>query len=253
MRLEGKIAVVTGAAGGIGRATAQELALRGAKVIALDVDTKDGELTASIIRKEGGECTFIFMDVTDPSNVANVASTILREFGAVDILVNNAGIWRPGTILTLDVDSWASVFNTNVRSVFLVSQQFLPSMISREAGVIVNLASVAGMVGAADASAYAASKGAVINLTRAMALDFAPHKIRVNCVCPGMIDSRMGDQVVGYYRPGEEIGTMQAGWQPLAKVGNPEDIAKGIAYMASDDAAFMTGSIVVIDGGLTAQ
>ena len=112
MRLEGKIAVVTGAAGGIGRATAQELALRGAKVIALDVDTKDGELTASIIRKEGGECTFIFMDVTDPSNVANVASTILREFGAVDILVNNAGIWRPGTILTLDVDSWASVFNT---------------------------------------------------------------------------------------------------------------------------------------------
>ena len=253
MRLEGKTAVVTGAASGIGRATAQQLALEGAEVIALDVNANDGELSAKAIREAGGKCTFRVMDVTDANNVSSVASSILQEFGTIDILVNNAGIWRPGTVLTLDIDSWTTVFNTNVRSIFLVSKQFLPAMISKGAGAIINLASVAGMVGAEDASAYAASKGAVINLSRAMALDFASHRIRVNCVCPGMVDSQMGDQVVGYYRPGQEIGAMQTGWQPLEKVGCPEDIAKGIAYMASDDAAFMTGSIVVIDGGLTAQ
>ncbi|MDR3497157.1 MAG: SDR family NAD(P)-dependent oxidoreductase [Ancalomicrobiaceae bacterium] len=253
MRLKGKRAVVTGAANGIGRATARELAAQGAQVILLDRDVANGEATGAEIVAAGGDCLFRKLDVTKPDEVVEVAAAILAEVGYVDILVNNAGIWRPGTVVDLSEATWNSVFDTNVKSVFLVSKQFVPSMIERRSGVVANVASVAGMVGAADASAYAASKGAIINLTRSMALDFASYNVRVNCVCPGMMDTGMGDSVVGHYRPDAIPADAKAHWQPLARIGVPEDVAKAILYMVSDDAVFMTGSVVVVDGGLTAQ
>lgn len=253
MKLKGKMAVVTGAAGGIGRAIALELAAQGAQVFVLDLDTVKGEITSTEIKAAGGNCTFRKLDVTKADEVAQVATAILAEVGHIDILVNNAGIWRPGTITNLSEANWDAVIDTNVKSIFLVSRQFVPSMVERKSGVVANVASVAGMVGAADASAYAASKGAVINLTRSMALDFAPFNVRVNCVCPGMIDTSMGDAVVGHYRPEAVPAEAKNHWQPLGQIGGPEDVAKAILYMVSDDARFMTGSAVVVDGGLTAQ
>ncbi len=253
MKLTGKRAVVTGAACGIGRATARELAGQGAQVFLLDNDAARGESTSAEIRAAGGNCLFRRLDVSKPDEIAQVAKAILAEAGSIDILVNNAGIWRPGTVASLSEATWDTVIDTNVKSVFLVSQQFVPSMIERKSGAIANVASVAGMVGAADASAYAASKGAIINLTRSMALDFAPYNVRVNCVCPGMIDTGMGDDVVGHYRPDADPAESKVTWQPLGRIGSPEDIAKAILYMVSDDALFMTGSAVVVDGGLTAQ
>lgn len=253
MKLKERRSVVTGAANGIGRATARELAGAGARVFLLDSDAARGESTEKEIKAAGGDCSFHRIDVTKAHEIRQVAKAILADAGSIDILVNNAGIWRPGTVASLDEATWDAVIDTNVKSVFLVSQQFVPAMIERRSGVITNLASVAGMVGAADASAYAASKGAVINLTRSMALDLAPFNIRVNCVCPGMIDTGMGDDVVGHYRPDADPAASKATWQPLGRIGSPEDIAKTILYMVSDDALFMTGSAVVVDGGLTAQ
>ena len=253
MRLQGKRAVVTGAASGIGRATARALAAEGAQVILLDLDTVKGECSSAEIRAAGGDCSFRKLDVSRPDEIAHVAKAILAEAGHVDILVNNAGIWRPGTVVSLSEATWDAVIDTNVKSVFLVSRQFVPSMSERKSGAIVNVASVAGMVGAADASAYAASKGAVINLTRSMALDFAHDNVRVNCICPGMIDTGMGDDVVGHYRPDVTPAESKATWQPLERIGSPDDIAKAILFMVSDEALFMTGSAVVVDGGLTAQ
>lgn len=253
MKLQGKTAVVTGAASGIGKAIAGELAANGAEVFLLDMNAEKGEATCTAIRAAGGQCAFRRLDVTDPAEVADVASAILGQAGHVDILVNNAGIWRPGTVVDLDMRTWDTVFNTNVKSIFLLSRSFAPAMIARKSGTIANVASVAGMVGAADAAAYAASKGAVINLTRSMALDFAPHNVRVNCVCPGMMDTEMGDTVVGHYRPAADAKATKATWQPLERVGVPEDVAKAVLYMVSDDSLFMTGSSLVVDGGLTAQ
>jgi dihydroanticapsin dehydrogenase len=253
MRLKGKTAVVTGAANGIGRATAQELAAQGAQVFLLDRDAAEGEAATCEIKVAGGNCVFRKLDVTKPAEIVQVAKAILADVGHIDILVNNAGIWRPGTVATLSEATWDSVFDTNVKSVFLVSKQFVPSMIQRKYGAIANVASVAGMVGAADASAYAASKGAIINLTRSMALDFAPYNVRVNCVCPGLIDTGMGDAVVGHYRPNDTPAQSKATWQPLERIGSAKDIARAILYMVSDEALFMTGSAIVVDGGLTAQ
>ena len=253
MKLTGKRAVVTGAANGIGRATVQELAAQGAQVILLDLDVAKGESTCAEIKAAGGDCFFRKLDVTKSDEIVQVTTAILAEVGYIDILVNNAGIWRPGTVASLSEATWDSVINTNVKSVFLVSKQFVPPMLERKYGVVANVASVAGMVGAADASAYAASKGAIINLTRSMALDFAPYNVRVNCVCPGMIDTGMGDVVVGHYRPNAIPAKTKATWQPLERIGAAEDVAKAILYMVSDDALFMTGSAVVVDGGLTAQ
>lgn len=181
MRLKNKQAVVTGAASGIGKRIACELAAEGARVALLDIDADAGERTRAEIEQVGGSAIFRKLDVIITREVEDVAASVLSELGYVDILVNNAGIWKPETVLDAVEAEWDRVIDTNVKSVFLVSRQFIPSMIARRSGAIANVASVAGMVGAADASAYAASKGAVINLTRSMALDFAPHNVRVNC------------------------------------------------------------------------
>ncbi len=238
---------------GIGAAIGRLFASEGARVALIDRDAERGEQTCRSIRSQGKECAFYRADVSKADQVAMAAGQILADFGGIDILVNNAGIWRPGRVIDLDEETWDSVLDTNLKSIFLVSRQFLPGMIERKRGVIINVASVAGLVGAADASAYGASKGGVVNLSRSMALDFAPFNVRVNCLCPGMTDTAQGYSVVAHYRPGADQTEEKRNWQPLRRVCTPDDVAKAALYLASDDSAFMTGSIQVVDGGLTAQ
>lgn len=253
MRLTGKVAVITGGGYGIGAAIGVLFAQEGARVALIGRDGARGGKTAQDIRSQGGDCKFYVADVSKAEQVAKVAAQILEDYPRVDILVNNAGIWRPGRVVDLDEETWDSVLDTNLKGTFLVSRQFLPGMMERKAGVVINVSSVAGMVGAREASAYASSKGGIINLTRSMALDFAPYNIRVNCLAPGMTDTAQGDTVVGHYKPDADPNEAKRNWQPLRRVGTPEDVAKAALYLASDDAGFMTGSIHVLDGGLTAE
>lgn len=253
MKLFGRTAVVTGGGRGIGAAIGQLFAQEGARVALMDRDQEPGSAISRRIREANGDSHFYSADVAASDQVARAAEQILKDYPVVDILVNNAGIWRPGRITDLDEPTWESVIDTNLKSIFLVSRHFLPGMVERGSGVVINVASVAGLVGAPDASAYAASKGGVVNLSRSMALDFAPYNVRVNCLCPGMTETAQGRSVVAHYRPGGDQTEEKRGWQPLRRVCTPDDVAKAALYIASDDAGFMTGSIFVLDGGLTAQ
>jgi NAD(P)-dependent dehydrogenase (short-subunit alcohol dehydrogenase family) len=253
MKLKGRVAVVTGGSIGIGAAIARLFALEGARVVLMGLDAAEGEKTCQGIRSKGGDCRFYFADVSKADQVAEAAGRILKDYPRVDILVNNAGIWRPGRVVDLDEETWDSVLDTNLKGTYLVSRHFLPGMMERKHGVVINVASVAGMVGAREASAYAASKGGIINLSRSMALDFAPFNVRVNCLCPGMTDTAQGDSVVAHYKPDVDPAAAKRSWQPLRHVGTPDDVAKAALYMASDDSEFMTGAVQVLDGGLTAE
>jgi len=253
MKLEGKVAVITGGTIGIGAAIGCLFANEGACVALIGRDGVRGEKTCRSIHGEGGDCKFYVADVSKADQVGKAAAQILKDYPQVDILVNNAGIWRPGRVTDLDEETWDSVLDTNLKGVFLVSRHFLPGMMERKWGVVINVASVAGLVGAADASSYAASKGGIVNLSRSMALDYAPFNVRVNCLCPGMTDTAQGHSVVAHYKPDGDQNEEKRNWQPLRRVCTPDDVAKAALYLASDDAEFMTGSMFVLDGGLTAQ
>jgi len=253
MKLKNKSAVITGGAMGIGKAIAKLFSSEGSRVVIADVNEEEGIKTQEEIKREGGDCLFIKCDVSKADDVKNMVQKALSFCGSINILVNNAGIWRPGKVTDLTEQTWDQVLNTNLKGIFLVSREIIPEMQKSGGGTVINIASVAGLVGSREASAYNASKGGIINLTRGMALDFAPDKIRVNCICPGMIDTAQGDTVVAHYAPEKDSKEAKTTWQPLHKRGLPEDIAKLALYLASDDSAFMTGSILVIDGGLTAE
>jgi len=253
MKLKGKVAVITGGTIGIGAAIGRVFASEGARVALIGRNGAQGEKTCESIRSKGGDCKFYVADVSKADQVGEAAAQILKDFPQVDILVNNAGIWRPGRVTELDEETWDSVLDTNLKGMFLVSRHFLPGMMERKWGVIINVASVAGLVGAADASSYAASKGGIVNLSRSMALDYAPFNVRVNCLCPGMTETAQGHTVVAHYKPDGDQTEEKRNWQPLRRVCMPDDVAKAALYLASDDAEFMTGSMFVLDGGLTAQ
>ncbi len=253
MKLDDRVAVITGGAIGIGAAIGRLFAGEGARVALIDRDVERGEETCRSIRGQGKDCAFYGADVSKADQVARAARQILAHFTRIDILVNNAGIWRPGRVIDLDEETWDSVLDTNLKSIFLVSRQFLPVMIEQKRGVVINVASGAGLVGVTDASAYGASKGGVVNLSRSMALDFAPFNVRVNCLCPGMTDTAQGRSVVAHYKPDGDQTEEKRNWQPLRRVCTSDDVAKAALYLASDDSEFMTGSIHVMDGGLTAQ
>lgn len=241
-----RVAVVTGAGSGIGRATVLAFVSEGTRVVAADIDRAGLAETAALAEKP------IFVVETDVSDEASVQALFEQcdaELGAPTLLANIAGIGSTTNAVDTDLDVWERVFAVNTRGTFLCCKQAIPRMKTAGGGAIVNMASIAGMVGLRNRAAYCSSKGAVIALTRALALDHVSDGIRVNCICPGTVDSpwvrRLLDDV------GEPLETLVAR-QPLGRLGTPEEIAAAVLYVASDAAAFMTGSALVIDGGLTA-
>ena len=246
-QLSGKVAIITGGASGIGRATALLLACEGAAVAIVDV-SREGERVASEIVGAGGRAVFVSVDVTSAADCRGTVDRTLREFGHIDILFNNAGITRRATVLELSENDWDRVMAVNVKSIYLLSREVIPQMEKQAAGVIINMASGWGLAGGARAAVYCASKGAVVLLTKAMAIDHGPH-IRVNCICPGDTDTSMLRNEAQQLHEDETRFLAESARRPLARVGRPEEIAKAVLYLASDASSFVTGTALVVDGG----
>jgi cyclopentanol dehydrogenase len=247
MRLEGKVALISGAAGGQGAAEARMFAGEGAKVILADVMDQKGTSVAAEIREAGGDALFVHLDVTDESEWDAAVQMAVTTYGKLDILVNNAGIWRGGQVLETSSEHWDDIFAVNAKGVFLGTKAAIPEMRKAGGGSIINISSIASLVGGRGSTAYAASKGAVRIFSKSTAIQYASEGIRANSIHPGAIDVNMGQ----FNDPGSRERWISA--TPLGRIASPQAIAYGALYLASDESSFVTGSELVIDGGLTAQ
>jgi NAD(P)-dependent dehydrogenase (short-subunit alcohol dehydrogenase family) len=248
-RLTGKRALITGAASGIGRATALLFAREGAAVVVVDVDEAGGQAVAQAIRNEGGQAMFVRCDVTQAEDCQRAVQRVVDEWSGLDILFNNAGIIRRATVIGTTEEEWDRVMAVNVKSIFLLSKYAIPVMAQAGGGAIVNTSSGWGLVGGRNAVSYCASKGAVVNMTRAMALDHGAQNIRVNCICPGDTDTPMLRNEARQLGESDEVFLAEAADRPLQRIGRPEDVARAVLYLVSDDASFVTGTVLVVDGG----
>jgi NAD(P)-dependent dehydrogenase (short-subunit alcohol dehydrogenase family) len=247
--LSSKTALVTGAGSGIGAAVARRLAVAGARVFATDVNAETAAATASEIQRDGHSATAIQLDVTDEAMCAAVARTVLDTASRLDILVNNAGIGHVGTMETTRGVDLDALYAVNVRGVFNVTKVFLPGMLTRRSGAIVNMASVGGVVGIQERLAYCTTKFAVVGLTKSMALDHAASGVRVNCICPGRVETPFVAARLREYADPDQAYRQMSATQAVGRMGRPEEIAAAVLYLASDEAAFVTGSALMIDGG----
>jgi len=248
-RVTEKVALITGAASGIGRATALLFAREGAALVLADVKADAGQRVADEIAKAGGRAFFEGIDVTQAADCERLVERALREFGRIDILFNNAGIIRRATVLDLSEEDWDWVMAVNVKSIYLLSRTVIPHMQKAGGGTIINTASGWGLTGGAKAAVYCASKGAVVLLTKAMAIDHGPHNIRVNCICPGDTDTGMLREEARQLGEENSRFLAEAANRPLGRVGTPEEIAQAALYLASDASSFVTGTALVVDGG----
>ncbi len=246
--MNGKVAIVTGAASGIGRATAELFAAEGADVLAVDIDPR-GESVAKGVEAAGGNLAFVEADMTRASECEAVVTAALEIYGDLDVLVNCAGIIRRATVLETSETDWDRVMDVNVKAVYLLSREAVPAIIRRGGGAIVNIASGWGLAAGARAVAYCASKGAVVQLTKAMAIDHAADGIRVNCVCPGDVDTPMLAREASELNADTEAFYRDAADRPLGRVGSPTEIARAVLFLAGDNARYVTGTSLVIDGG----
>ena len=256
-RLDNKIALITGAGSGIGEAIARLYAQQGAHVVIGDVQTNAANKVAASIRENDGYATVLTVDVTDEVQVKTSIQEIASTFGRLDILVNNAGVSHVGNVLETSVNDWERVMSVNARGVFICAREGVRQMLAQTpaGGVIINMASVAGMVAVDRRLPYSASKGAVIALTRSIAIDFAIQGIRCNAICPGTVHTPFVEGFLARSFAGQEDAERQKlhARQPIGRMGLPEEIASAALYLASDEAAFVTGSSLVIDGGWTAK
>jgi 2-keto-3-deoxy-L-fuconate dehydrogenase len=248
-RLDNKTALVTGAGSGIGEAIAHTLARAGANVYVGDRDTANGARVTEAIQAEGGACEFVELDVTDEAAIARLANRIESQHTALDILVNNAGIGHVGTVVTTGGVDMDRLYAVNVRGVFNTSKAFIGGMLARKSGVIINMASIGGVLGIRDRLAYVTTKTAVVGLTKAMAMDHASDGIRVNCVCPGRVETPFVKARLKEYPDPDAAYREMAGTQAIGRMGKPEEIAAAVLYLASDEAAFITSTPLLIDGG----
>ena len=249
MRLDGKVALISGGARGMGAAEARLFASEGAKVVLGDVLEAEGQQVEAEIAEAGGEAVFVTLDVTSEADWQRAVETALERFGALHILVNNAGIWNGGNVEAQTVEGWDQIMDINAKGVFLGTKAAIPAMRESGSGSIVNISSVAGIIGSVGATAYNASKGAVRILTKSTAVQYASEGIRCNSVHPGPIETQMIREVY----PDEDTRNSRVSAIPLGRMGEMDDVAKGVLFLASDEASYMTGSELVIDGGATAM
>jgi NAD(P)-dependent dehydrogenase (short-subunit alcohol dehydrogenase family) len=248
-RLSGKVALITGGASGIGRSAALLFAREGASIILADLKADEGERVVDELNESGARAIFEAIDVTNSEDCHQVVEHAIREFGRIDILFNNAGIIRRATVLDLSEEDWDRVMAVNVKSIYLLSREVIPYMQKAGGGTIINTASGWGLTGGAKAAVYCASKGAVVLLTKAMAIDHGPHNIRVNCICPGDTDTGMLRDEAQQLGEDSSHFLAESARRPLGRVGTPEEIAQAALYLASDASSFVTGTALVVDGG----
>ena len=249
MRLENKVALISGGARGMGAVEAKMFAAEGAKVVIGDMLGDEGRQVEAEINESGGECVFVQLDVTDENAWQDAVATTVARFGKLDILINNAGIARINSVEDTTSEEWDLVMGINAKGVFLGTKAAIPEIRKAGGGSIVNISSIAGLTGGRTSS-YAASKGAVRLLTKSTAIQYAADGIRCNSVHPGVIETPMTTPIMLNTPEGRELNASR---HPLGRFGQPEDIAYGVLFLASDESSFMTGSELVIDGGLTAQ
>lgn len=243
MRLKDKIAIVTGGASGIAKAIVCEFVKEGAKVIAVDVNEKE---LAILVQELGESTTAIPTDISRSWDVRKMISQVIDKYGQIDLIVNAAGIIRVGDLLECTEDDWDKVFNVNVKGIFLVSKYAVPHMTGGSS--IINIGSAASVRGFAQRTAYNASKGAVALLTRSMAVDLATRKIRVNCLCPGPTKTEMAKKIISEQPEWEKMHSARI---LVGRLGEPQEIAKGAVFLASDEASFVNGTLLMVDGGIT--
>ncbi|MEH7234545.1 SDR family NAD(P)-dependent oxidoreductase [Bacillus sp. JJ1562] len=243
-KLQDKVAIITGGASGIGAATARLFVEEGAKVVLVDLNEEKGKAFEAELKALNAEALFVKANITSEEEVANIYKQTIEAFGKVDVVFNNAGIGRVQPSHELEYSEWRNTVNVDLDGVFLVAREAIREFLKADGGVIVNTASMYGWVGSPGSAAYNAAKGGVVNLTRSLALEYAEKNIRVNALCPGFIDTPIIP---------EESKQVLRTMTPMKRLGQAEEMAKAVLFLASDDSTFMTGNSLIVDGGYTAQ
>jgi NAD(P)-dependent dehydrogenase (short-subunit alcohol dehydrogenase family) len=253
MRLQDKVCVITGAGGGMGRVAAHTFAREGARVAVLELSAEAGADTAAQIRAEGGDAGFFACDVSREASVQTAMAGVVERFGQIDVLYNNAGIMPAAdhSVIDTTVEAWDQVMAVNVRGVFLCCKYAIPTMLERRRGSIINIASFVALLGCSvPQDAYTASKGAVISLTKSLAIQFRPQGIRSNAICPGPIETPM---LMDWLLKDDAAKQLRLSRQPSGRFGRPEDIVNCALYLASDESDWTNGAVLVVDGGITSN